>query len=125
MQVELYTKQFYEDHKEEEKAIYNGQLKIALKGSVLEFWNSEIKYQMTILSNKILLKKQNQTMIFEQGKTTKSTLQTPCGNLNMKITTTQIEIIKQNEQIQKIVLHYEIELENTKPYQNQIEVTIK
>lgn len=125
MQVELYTKQFYEDHKEEETTIYEGQLKTALKGSILEFWNVETKYQMTILENKILLKKPNQTMIFEKDKKTKSELQTPYGVLSMNLTTTHMEIIGQNEQIQKIVLHYEIELDGTKPYQNQIEIKVK
>ena len=124
MQIELYTKQFYEDHKEEEKTIYKGQLKTALKGSILEFWNVETKYQMTILENKILLKKPNQTMTFEKGKKTRTELQTPYGNVCMNLTTTHMEIIGQNEQIQKIILHYEIELDGTKPYQNQIEINI-
>lgn len=125
MQVELYTQQIYEDHKQAETILYQGNLVTAPKGSVLEFGDVNNQYQMTILENKILLKKQNQLMVFELGRTTSSELQTQYGNINMKITTNHIEVIKEKEKIQKIMLHYDITLEGTTKYQNQIEIVVK
>ena len=61
-------------------------------------------------------------MIFEKGKTTNSNLQTPYGTINMKITTNHMEIEKGDNQLKKVILDYQIELENTTPYQNQIEI---
>lgn len=124
MQVELYTEQIYEDHNQSEKLLYQGNISTAQRGSILEFWNSDNKYKMTILENKILLKTNNQTRIFELGRTTSSILQTEYGNMNMNITTHQIEITKQKEQISKIRLEYDIEIQETMKYLNIIEIKI-
>ena len=80
---------------------------------------------MIILQDKIILEKQDQNMIFELAKTTKSTMHTPYGDIHMNIITNQIKILKQEEHIKKIILHYIIELENSIPYQNQLEIIIK
>lgn len=125
MQIELCTKQIYEKHNEKQKQTYQGHLKNAPKGSILEFGNEKENYQMTILENKIILKKPNQTIIFEREKTTNSTLQTPYGSINMKITTNHMKIEKEDNQLKKVILDYQIELENQKPYQNQIEINIR
>lgn len=97
------------------------------KGIVLlwEIPNEPLKYHMTILENKILLKNQNQSIIFELGKTTKGNIQTQYGNLNMSITTNHLEVIKENNLIKKIHLIYEISIEETNTYQNEIEIIIK
>ena len=50
------------------------------------------------------MKNENQTMVFELGKTTKSMIQTQYGTLNMKITTNHIEVIQQKDMIKKIHL---------------------
>lgn len=97
------------------------------KGTMLS-WSipgEPLQYQMTILENKILMKNQNQTIIFELGKTTKSTVQTQYGNLNMIITTKHMETKKENGMIKAIHLIYEISIEETNTYQNEIEITIK
>lgn len=126
MKIEIKSEQIIDDKKETmiQKGI--GKVEEHAKGTVITWKTIEDNqtYQMTILENKILLKKPNQAMIFEKDKKTKSELQTPYGVLSMNLTTTHMEIIGQNEQIQKIVLHYEIELDGTKPYQNQIEINI-
>jgi uncharacterized beta-barrel protein YwiB (DUF1934 family) len=125
MQLELYAEQIYADNKQKEKIIYDASLFNAKKGSILEFWNKQEKNKMTILENKILLKKQNQDMVFELGRTTTSVLQTQYGALNMNITTQCIDIIKENEQINKIKLVYDIEIEGVTKYKNIIEIKIK
>lgn len=84
-----------------------------------------LQYQMTILENKILMKNQNQVMTFELGKTTRSMMQTQYGNLNISITTKHMEVLKENEIIKKIHLIYEISIEETNTYQNEIEIKIK
>jgi uncharacterized beta-barrel protein YwiB (DUF1934 family) len=124
MQLELYAEQIYEDNKQKEKIIYEASLLNAKKGSILEFWNKQEKNKMTILDNKILLKKQNQDMVFELGRTTKSILQTQYGALNMSITTNEIEVQKEQEQIKKIRLVYDVEIENITKYKNIIEIKL-
>lgn len=97
------------------------------KGTMLS-WSipgEPLQYQMTILENKILMKNQNQTMTFELGKTTKSSIQTQYGKLNMSITTKHMEAKKENGMIKAIHLIYEISIEETNTYQNEIEITIK
>lgn len=97
------------------------------KGTML-FWSipgEPLQYQMTILENKILMKNQNQMMAFELGKTTRSMMQTQYGNLNISITTKHMEVLKENEIIKKIHLIYEISIEETNTYQNEIEIKIK
>lgn len=97
------------------------------KGIVLswEIPKEEKHFHMTILQDKILLKKQGQDMVFELEKTTKSTMNTVYGNINMYITTNKMKVLKQGEKIKKIVLEYQIELENSTAYQNQLELIIK
>ena len=108
-----------------QKGIAN--IKQCEKGILLswEIVEEGLHFQMILLQDKILLKNPEQKMTFELGKTTKSMLQTPYGNLEMQITTKHMEIIKQNENISKIILQYQIKIEDTSGYENQIEITIK
>lgn len=87
--------------------------------------NESLQYKMTILKNKILLNNQNQNMVFELGKRTKSTIQTQYGNLNMSITTKHMEVLEENKIIKKVHLVYEISIQETNTYQNEIEIIIK
>lgn len=127
MEIEIKSTQMIDNKKETmiQKAI--GSIKRYEKGIKI-IWNSSnesTNFEMIIVQDKILLKKPNQTMVFELGKTTTSVLQMPYGSIHMYITTNYLEIVKQNEMIDKIILEYEIKLENTIPYQNQIEMIIK
>lgn len=104
----------------------NGTLEVHKKGSVLS-WNvieEKQEFRMTILENKIILKTNNETRTFELGKKTKTILQTEYGNLNMYIKTKKMQVLKQHE-IQKIELIYDIQIEDTKSYENTVEITIK
>lgn len=129
MQVEIETKtiQTIDGKKEVIKQKGKGILQNYDKGTVLS-WDiieEKLHFQMTILENKILLKNQNQNMIFELGKTTKSNLNTQYGNLNMNITTKHIQILKEDKTIKRIELIYEIEIEDTIKYENKIEISVK
>lgn len=126
VKVETKTEQIIDGQKQIIEQKGNGTFEIHEKGSVLSWKIKEEKqeYKMTILENKILLKTNNQTRIFELGRTTSSILQTEYGNMNMNITTHQIEITKQKEQISKIKLEYDIEIQETMKYLNIIEIKI-
>lgn len=105
----------------------SGSIEDYEKGTILT-WKipkEKLEFKMTILEDKILLKKQNQNMIFELGKTTKSSMQTPYGNIIMDIITNHIEVVKQEQTIQKILLEYDISMEEKIKYQNKIEIVIK
>lgn len=104
-----------------------GNLENFEKGSIIT-WDipkENLSFKMTVLDNKILLKKENQNMIFSLGNTTKSSLKTAQGILDMEITTTHIEIAKQEEMIRRILLEYDINIEDIIKYQNKIEIVIK
>ncbi len=125
--VETKTTQIIDEKEEMIIQKGTGTIQNYEKGTILswEIPNESSHFQMTILSNKILLKKQNQNMIFELGKINRSSLQTPYGNLTMNITTNQIEIVKEKEMIRKIKLIYDIQIEDTMKYQNKIEIELK
>lgn len=127
MEIEIKSTQIIENKKETILQRGKGKIEPYIKGTVITWKTVEdnITYEMTILENKIILKKPNQTIIFEKEKTTNPTLQTPYGSINMKITTNLMEIEKCDHQVKRILLDYQIELENQKPYQNQIEINIK
>lgn len=127
MEIEVKSTQIIDRQKETILQKGVASIKQCEKGTLLlwDILDEGLHVQMILLQNKILLKKPNQNMTFELGKTTKSMLQTPYGNLEMQITTKHMEIIKQNENISKIILYYQIEIENTSGYENQIEITIR
>ncbi|MCI8482322.1 MAG: DUF1934 domain-containing protein [Clostridia bacterium] len=126
MKIEIKATQTIDYHSEITIQKGKGTIKQYKKGVVIFGEMAEgNSFQMTILEDKILLKKQNQTMIFKIGSTTKSIQQTPYGNLNMKITTKQIKVTKQQDTLYQILLCYNIQLENTEPYENKIEITLK
>lgn len=129
MQIKVETKtiQTIDGKKEIILQSGNGTIENYEKGIVLS-WDvleENLHFQMTILEDKIILKKQNQNMIFELGKTTKSILQTQYGNLNMYITTNNIDIEKNNTVINRIELVYDIQIDEMKPYENRIEIVVK
>jgi uncharacterized beta-barrel protein YwiB (DUF1934 family) len=127
VKIEIISKQIIDE--KEEQIIQNGigEINKFEKGSLL-VWDipkEKLHCQMTILHNKILLKKQNQNMVFELSRTTNSILQTQYGVLNMNITTKNIEISTKNGNINYIKLEYEIEIQDYKKYKNMVEIKIK
>ena len=129
MQVEIQTKttQTIDGKKDVIEQIGNGTIKDYDKGTILS-WDvpaESLHFQMTVLENKILLKNQNQDMIFELGRTTKSVIHTQYGNLKINIITKHIDVIKEKELIKRIDLVYDIQIEDTMKYENKIEISIK
>jgi uncharacterized beta-barrel protein YwiB (DUF1934 family) len=129
MKVKVETRTIQVIDGKEETIIQNGvgEINKFEKGSIL-LWQvpkENLHFKMTILDDKVLLKKQDQDMVFELNRTTKSVLQTQYGELDMNITTTGIEVVCENEQIKEIRLWYNIEIENLTKYENKIEIKIR
>ena len=124
--VETKTEQIIDGEKHVIEQKGKGTFEIHEKGSVLSWKVKEEKqeFKMTILENKIVLKTNNETRIFEQGKETKTIMQTQYGNMDMNITTHQIQIIKEKEEIKEINMEYDIEIQDSIKYPNKIEITI-
>lgn len=129
--VEISSKQIMKDGQtESEKNTCIGEVTYCNKGTVLEFTelheeqDIELKFKMTILENKVITKRNGQPMIFDLKNKTKAMLNTPYGELNMNITTNKIYIVKEENNIKKIYLEYEIELENSINYDNIVEINI-
>ncbi len=127
MEIEIKSVQTMDGRKESIKQRGMVTIEKHEKGTIL-LWRipkEPLQYHMTILENKILMKNQNQAMTFELGKTTKGMIQTEYGNLNMSILTNYMEVIKEKDTIKKVHLKYEISIEETQSYENEIEITIK
>lgn len=127
MEIEIKSVQTIDGKKESIKQIGIAAIENYEKGTIISWTvpDEPLNFNMTILQNKILLKNQNQNMTFELEKTTKGIIKTQYGNLNMEITTNAMEVIKENDFIKRIYIDYEISIESTKSYQNEIEMTIK
>lgn len=126
--VEIISKQIFEDHEEGETNKCVGEIAYHNNGTVLEFTEKyeeqELKFKMTILKEKIITYRNGQPMIFELGKTTKSSITTQYGNINMNIKTNNIKIQEVDEQIKSILLEYDIEIEEQMEYKNRVEILI-
>lgn len=126
--VEINSKQIFSDHEESETNKCLGEITYHNNGTILEFTEKyeeqELKFKITILTNKIITDRSNQTMVFDLENKNNTTLNTPYGVLNMVIETKKIEVSKENEEIKKIYLEYIINLENNIQYNNQVEIII-
>lgn len=126
--VEIKSKQIFSDHEESENSKSKGNIEYHKNGAVLEFTEKneeqELKFKITILKNKIITDRNNQTMVFDLENKNNTTLSTPYGVVNMVIETKKIEVSKENEKINKIYLEYIIYLENNIQYNNQVEIII-
>lgn len=129
--VTVSSKQIMKDGQtESEKNTCTGEITYCEKGTVLEFTelheeqNIQLKFKIAILENKVIVKRNGQPMVFDLKNKTNSTLNTPYGELNLTITTNKIYIVKEENDIKKIYLEYEIELENSINYDNIVEITI-
>ena len=128
VKVEINSKQKFEDHEESEKNKCAGEIEYYTKGEVLEFIEEyeeqKIKFKMKILENKVIIDRNNQTMILEKNIRTPSTINTPYGEMKMSVIAKEINIIKEREEIKQIKLEYEIELENEMKYYNEVIINI-
>ena len=119
--VELKSVQTIEKQEEKQMVKTKGEIKTLEKGTIIEFVDKKIKYKIIILQEKIILNKNNEQMIFEIDKTTKSNIKTQYGDINIIIYTKNIEIKKENGKIIDILLNYQIKLEEQISYQNKVE----
>lgn len=128
VEVEINSKQIFEDHEDSEKNKCLGEITYHNKGAILEFTekyeDQELKFKMTILENKVITSRNNQPMIFDLQNKNNTTLNTQYGVLNMVITTKVVDITKEEDLIKKIHLEYEIELENSMKYDNVVEINL-
>jgi len=128
VQVEINSKQIFQDSTDGEKNKCQGEITYHNKGAVLEFIEKyeeqELKFKMTILDNKIITVRNNQNMIFDLENKNNTTLNTPFGVINMTITTKKIDVIREEEQIKEIHLEYDINMENGMQYYNIVDINI-
>ncbi len=131
VKVEISSKQKFSDHEETENNTSIGEIIYKENGALLEFTekyeelNQELHFKMSILENKIITYRNNQTMIFDLENKNSTTLETPLGSMSMDITTNKINIEKQEKEIRRIYLEYEIELENGMKYNNEVEIKLE
>lgn len=128
VEVEINSQQIFENSQDSEKNKCIGEITYYNKGAILQFTekyeNQELKFKMTILHDKIITIRNNQSMIFDIKNKHNTTLNTPYGVLSMKITTKILNVIQQTNKIKEIHLGYEIELENGIQYYNKVDIAI-
>lgn len=125
IEVVVNSSQIIEDITDKQNIKCKGTIQKFEKGTILEFGNEEHFFKMTLLNEKILLNRNNQKMIFEIGKITKSVLQTEYGMIDIEIITKKIEITENEDTIEQLILEYEIKLQDTIQYLNKVEMIIK
>ncbi len=128
VEVEINSRQIFEDSLESEKNKCIGEITYHNKGAILEFVEKneeqELKFKMTILVDKIITNRNNQNLVFDLKNKSKSILETPFGKINMNVTTKKINVVKLKEEIKEIHLEYVIELENGIKYNNLVDVLL-
>lgn len=125
IEVIVNSSQRIEDTTDKQNIKCKGTIQKFEKGTILEFGNEEHIFKMTLLNEKILLDRNNQKMIFQIGKTTKSLLETEYGTIDIEIITKKIEIKENEDTIEQLILEYEIKLQDTIQYLNKVEMIIK
>ena len=128
VEVEINSRQIFEDSWESEKNKCIGEIRYHNKGAILEFVEKneeqELNFKMTILEDKIITNRNNQNLVFDLKNKSKSILETPFGKINMNVTTKKINVVKLKEEIKEIHLEYVIELENGIKYNNLVDVLL-
>lgn len=129
VKVKIKSEQIFEDRKDSEENICNGKIEYLEKGTILKFTEKfeeqELKFKMTILENKIIIDRQNQTMTLDYNIDDNCVLETPYGSMNMTVQTQEMQIEKHNELIQNIILKYKITLENGMKYDNIVTIKLE
>ena len=129
VEVEINSTHIIDNTQESEKNKCTGEITYYNKGAILEFTEKheeqELKFKMSILENKIITYRNNQSLIFDLEHKSKSALTTPYGEIKINLTTKKIKIVKSQEQIKEINLEYEIELENGMKYDNLVDIVVK
>lgn len=129
VKVKINSKQIFEDGRiEEENNNTTGNIEYLNNGIILEFIEKydkeELKFKVNILKDKIVIRRNEQNMILDLNNKTKALLETPYGVINLLVTTKGIEIIKDKENLKKLHLKYQIELEDGMKYDNVVDILI-
>lgn len=129
VKVKIKSEQLFKEHKEQEEHQCEGKIEYLKNGTILEFVEKieqqELHFKMTILKEKIMIDRQNQTMTLDKKKDDNCEIATPYGNMKMTVHTTNMQITKQEETIQQILLEYDICLENGMKYGNRVTIEIQ
>ena len=128
VKVTIQSEQIFKDHKELETHQCEGTIEYLKNGTILAFVEKieqqELHFKMTLLKDKVMIDRQNQTMTFDYQKDDNCEVATPYGNLKMTVHTTKIQITKQEEKIEQILLEYDICLENGMQYANRVTIQL-
>lgn len=129
VKVKIKSEQFFQEHQEQEEHQCKGKITHLKNGTILEFIEKieqqELHFKMTLLKEKIRIDRQGQTMTLDYQRDDNCEVATPYGNMNMTVHTTNMQIIKQEERIQKILLEYDITLENGMKYANRVTIQLE
>ena len=129
VKVLIKSEQIFDDHKEQEEHICDGEIQYLKNGIVLEFVEKfeqqELHFKMNILKEKVIINRQNQAMILDYNKDDNCKVATPYGIMKMKVHTTNIKITNKQELIQELLLEYDISLENNIQYGNRVIIKLE
>ena len=129
VKVKIKAEQIFEDRKDQEENNCEGEIEYLQNGTILKFTEKfeeqELNFKMTILANKIIIDRQNQTMTLDYQKDDNCQINTPYGTMDMVVHTEEIQINKKEDLIQTILLKYLITLENQMKYENIVTITLQ
>lgn len=128
IEVVVESKQIFENKIESEKNICKGIINYYRNGAILEFTEKyekeKLEFKLTILGKKILIDRSGQKMTLDLENEDNVKYKTPFGIIYMNIKTKRIDILKQEEKIQRIELEYEIKTEDDMRYTNIVNIDI-
>lgn len=129
VKVKIKSEQIFEDRRDSEEHECDGEIEYLKNGAILtfveKFEQQELNFKMTILDNKMIIDRQNETMTLDYERDDNCKIDTPYGRINMTVHTEEMTIKKQCESIEKILLRYLITLENNMQYENIVTINIK
>lgn len=129
VKVKIKSEQIIEENREIEENLCEGEIEYLQNGTILtfaeKFENQVLNFKMTILKNKIIIDRQNQTMTLDYEIDDNCKLETPYGSMNMTVHTQEMQIQKEEELIQKMILKYHIILQNQMQYDNIVTIDLE
>ena len=124
----LKSKQIYENEEEQSEIKQEAEIIYENKNIIIEFIQiveqEKIPYKITINQDSVTYIRAKNAIYLEKNKETITKYNTQYGYINMNTTLSKLKVERNGDQISRILLEYDIQMENTAKYKNIIVIEI-
>ncbi len=124
----LKSKQIYENEEEQSEIKQEAEIIYENKNIIIEFIQiveqEKIPYKITINQDSVTYIRAENAIYLEKNKETITKYNTQYGYINMNTTLSKLKVERNGDQISRILLEYDIQMENTAKYKNIIVIEI-